>query len=126
MKIGARVLAPLEDGEEGIAVEVGLLSRGYGPLQRRACDVLLEYEGLAVETTDLKKLVSPEGDRSNLRRALRTAVRRGLLHEWSEGGRRFYELSVVGWILAVPLPPGDPVKRPPGWSPEPPGCRLNE
>ena len=82
--------------DDGIAVEVGLLSRRYGPLQRRVCDVLLEYEGLAVETTDLKKLVSPEGDRSNLRRALRTAVRRGLLHEWSESGRRFHELSVVG------------------------------
>jgi len=61
--------------EEGIAVEVGLLSCGYGPLQRRVCEVLLEYEGLAVETTDLKKLISPEGDRSNLRRAFTTAVR---------------------------------------------------
>ena len=105
------------------------MSRGYGPMQRRLCDVLLEYEGLAVETTELKRLVSPEGDRSNLRRALRTGVRRGLLHEWSEDGRRYYELSFVGWILAVPLPPDDPARRPPGRNPEPSsrrsGCRLN-
>jgi hypothetical protein len=98
-------------------------------MQRRVCDVLLEYEGLAVETTELKRLISPEGDRSNLRRAIRTAVRRGLLHEWSEGGRRYYELSFVGWILAVPLPPDDPARSPPGRTPEPSsrhtGCRLN-
>jgi hypothetical protein len=105
------------------------VSRGIGPVQRRVCDVLLEYEGLAVETTGLKGLVSPEGDRSNLRRAIRTGVRRGLLHEWSEDGRRYYELSFVGWILAVPLPPDDPAMKPPGRTPEPSsrrsGCRLN-
>lgn len=81
-------------------------------MQRRVCDVLLEYTGLAVEGTYLKELVSPEGDRSNLRRALRTAVRRGLVYEWKEDGRRFYELSIVGWVLAVPLPSDDPAKRP--------------
>lgn len=84
-------------------------------MQRRVCDVLLEYTGLAVEGTHLKELVSPMGDRSNLRRALRTAVRRGLVYEWSDegsSGRRFYELSVVGWVLAVPLSPDDPAKRP--------------
>ena len=98
-------------------------------MQRRLCDVLLEYEGLAVETTELKRLVSPEGDRSNLRHALRTGVRRGLPHEWSEVGRRYYELSVVGWILAVPLPPDDPARRPLAWTPEPftrqSGCRVS-
>ncbi len=105
------------------------MSRGYGPVRRRVCDVLLEHEGLAVEPTELKRLVSPEGDRSNLRRALRTGVRRGLLHEWFEDRRRYYELSVVGWILAVPLPPDAPARRSPGRTPElssrQSGCRLS-
>lgn len=106
------------------------MSRGPGPAQRRIVDVLFEHRGLALETTHLKALAAPRGDRSNQRRTIRTAVRRGLLHEWSEDGRRYYELSFVGWILAVPLPLDDPAKRPPGPTPEPSsrrsGCRLNE
>jgi hypothetical protein len=88
-------------------------------MQRRILDVLLEYEGWAVETTELKRLASPDGDRSNLRRAIRTLARRELIYEWSAEGRLYYELAIVGWILATPLNPDDPAKRPPCWSPEP-------
>ncbi len=102
------------------------MSRGYGPMQRRIVDVLLEYEGWAVERTELKRLASPGGDRSNLRRAIRTLTRRGLIYEWSAEGRLYYELAIVGWILAVPLSPDDPAKRPADWSPETSCCRLNE
>ena len=87
------------------------MSGGPGPAQRRVVDVLFEHRGLALETAYLKALASSCGDRSNLRRAIRTAaVRRRLVHEWSEGGGRYYELSVVGWFLAVPLAPDDPAR----------------
>jgi hypothetical protein len=100
------------------------VSRGCGPRQRRILDVLLEYEEWAVETTELKRLV--DGDRSNLRRAVRGLLRRKMVYEWSEGERRYYELSILGWIRAVPLTSGDPAKRPPDWSLEASCCRLNE
>ena len=87
------------------------MGRGCGPIHRRILDVLLEYEGWAVETTELKRLASPDADRSNLRRAIRTLTRRGLIHEWSEEGGLYYELGIVGWILAVPLSSEDPAKR---------------
>jgi hypothetical protein len=64
------------------------VSRGCGPVQRRILDVLLEYEGWAVETTELKRLASPDADRSNLRRTVRGLLRRGMIHEWSDEGRR--------------------------------------
>jgi hypothetical protein len=86
-------------------------------MQRRVLDVLLEYEGWAVERTGLKSLASPGGDRSNLRRTIRTLVRRKMIHEWSEGGQHYYELSILGWILAVPLASDDPAKRPSNGSP---------
>ena len=86
------------------------MSRGPGPAPRRVVDVLFEHRGLALETAYLKALASPRGDRSNLRRAIRTAVRRGLVHEWSEGGGSYYELSVVGWFLAAPLSSDDPTR----------------
>ena len=100
------------------------MSRGIGPRQRRVLDVLLEYEEWAVETTELKSLV--DGDRSNLRRAIRGLLRRGMVHEWSEGGWRYYELSLLGWIRAVSLASDDSAKKPPGWAPQPSCCRLNE
>ena len=101
------------------------MSRGCGPIQRRILDVLLEYEGWAVETTELKRLASPDADRSNLRRAVRGLLRRGMIHEWSEEGRRYYELDLLGWIMTVPLASDDPAKKPPGWSPQASCCRLN-
>jgi hypothetical protein len=91
------------------------MSRGCGPVQRRVLGVLLEYEGWAAERTGLKRLVG--GDRSNLRRAIRTLVRRKFIYEWSEGGQLYYELSILGWISAVPLASDDPAKRPSNGSP---------
>jgi hypothetical protein len=73
-------------------------------------NVLIENRGFASETAYLKALASPRGDRSHLRRAIRKAVWRGLVHEWSEGGGRHYELSVVGWFLAVSQTPDDPAR----------------
>lgn len=82
-------------------------------MQQRVLDVLLECyrHQLAVEASELKHLASlglPSVGRSNLRRAVRALVRRNLVHEWAEGGGRYYELAFVGWIRALPLARGDP------------------
>jgi predicted transcriptional regulator len=85
------------------------VTRGIGPAQRRMLSVLFTFEGWAVESSELKRLVG--GDRSNARRSIRTLLRRGLIHQWTEGGLRYHELVFVGWILALPLDPDDPAKK---------------
>jgi hypothetical protein len=77
------------------------VTRGIGPAQRRMLSVLFAFEGWAVESSELKRLVG--GDRSNARRSIRTLLRRGLIHQWTEGGLRYHEL-VCG--LDTGLAPG--------------------
>jgi hypothetical protein len=67
--------------------------------------VLNAFEGYAIEASELKRLVG--GDRSNTRRSIRTLLKRGLIHQWTERGLRYYELDFVGWILALPLDADD-------------------
>jgi predicted transcriptional regulator len=88
------------------AVEV---IRGIGPAQRRVLSVLLAFKGWAVESSELKRLVG--GDRSNARRSIRTLLKRGYIHQWTEGGRRYHELDFVGWINAHPLDPEDMAQK---------------
>ena len=82
-------------------------------MQKRILAVLaqgIEGEFVALETTYLKSRVG--GDRSNLRRAIRGLISRGLVEERHEGGRNYYELTLVGHTLAVPQ---DPTTAPSLW-----------
>jgi len=81
--------------------------------QRRALDVLLEYEGWAVEKTELRLLALSGEDRSNLRSVVRGLLRRGMVHEWLEQGQRYYELDLLGWIRPSPLPPASRLRASP-------------
>jgi predicted transcriptional regulator len=83
--------------------------RGIGPAKRRVLSVLLTFKGWAVESSELKRLVG--GDRSNVRRSIRTLLDRGLIHQWTERGLRYHELDFVGWILALPLNREDPARK---------------
>ncbi len=88
------------------------MSRGVGPTQGRVLAVLsrkIDGEFAALENSYLKELAGiPAGDRSNLRRAVRSLVRRGLVREREEGGRRYYALTLAGFMAAVLLYPATP------------------
>jgi hypothetical protein len=78
--------------------------RRLGPVQRRILSVLrqgIDGEFRALETTYLKSLVG--GDRSNLRRAIWGLLERGYIVERTVDGRRYYELTLLGYHFAVPL-----------------------
>ncbi len=81
-------------------------------MQERVLAVLsrkIDGEFAALEASYLKELAGgPAGDRSNLRRAVRGLVRRGLVRERTEGGRRYYALTLAGFMAAVPLYPATP------------------
>lgn len=86
------------------------MSRGLGPTQRRLLAIIsqgVDGEFVAFEISYLKSLVG--GDRSNLRRAIRGLLRRNLIRERIEGGRRYYALTLWGCLFGVPL---DPVTAP--------------
>ena len=83
--------------------------RRIGPAQIRVLSVLLAFKGYAIEASELKRLVG--GDRSNARRSIRTLLKRGYIHQWTERGRRYHELDLVGWINAQPLDADDPAQR---------------
>ncbi len=62
----------------------------------------------ALETSYLKSLVADQGgpaDKSNLRRAIRTLLELGYLEERTVDDRRYYDLSLFGFIRSVPLDP---------------------
>ena len=80
--------------------------RRLGQTQKQILAVLAQGIGgefRALETTYLKFLVG--GDRSNLRRAIKTLRDQGYIEERSIGGRRYYELTLVGYVRAVPPDP---------------------
>ena len=82
------------------------MSRGLGPVQKRVLAVVaqgIDGEFAALETSYLKFLVG--GDRSNLRRAVRELLSRGMIEEQISDGRRYYGLTLFGYIAAVPLNP---------------------
>ncbi|MDP9477003.1 MAG: hypothetical protein M3R38_15180 [Actinomycetota bacterium] len=85
------------------------MSRGVGPVQKRVLAVLarrIDGEFAALETSYLKGLAS--GDRSNVRRAIRSLEGRGLVRERVEGGRRYFALTLTGFMTATPLYPTTP------------------
>ncbi len=60
-------------------------------------------EFAALETSYLKELAGVSDSRSNLRRAVRNLMRRGLVRERMESGRRYYALTPMGFMAAVRL-----------------------
>lgn len=86
------------------------MSRGLGATQERLLAVLARKIGgefVALETSYLKELAGC-GDRSNLRRAIRNLVRRGLVREREHDGRRYHALTFTGFVAAVRLYPATP------------------
>jgi hypothetical protein len=68
----------------------------------------IDGEFRALETTYLKSLVAAQGgpsDRSNLRRAIRTLLELKYIEERIVNGWHYYELTLFGFISAVPLNP---------------------
>ncbi len=85
------------------------MSRGVGLTQGRVLVVLsrkIDGEFAALETSYLKELAG--GNRSNLRCAIRSLVRRGLDRERGHDGRRYCALTFRGFVAAVPLYPATP------------------
>ena len=85
------------------------MSRGVGPTQGRVLAVLsrkIDGEFATLEISYLKEL--PGGNRSNLRRAIRSLVRRGLVREREHDGRRYCALTFTGFVADVPLYPATP------------------
>ena len=80
------------------------MSRGLGPVQRRVLAILLQGvdgEWATFERSYLKELV--DGDRSNVRRAIRSLLERGLVEEYIEDGVTWYFPSfLASWYYLPP------------------------
>ncbi len=80
-------------------------------MQERVLAVLsrkIDGEFAALETSYLKELAGISDGRSDLRRAVRSLMRRGLVRERMEGDRRYYALTLTGFMSAVQLYPATP------------------
>jgi hypothetical protein len=79
------------------------VSRGPGILQRRVCEVLLAAEGQELPLRELRRRLG-EPDRSNLRRAIRGLLKRGLVEEARSGMECSVKLASWGisWIHTPP------------------------
>ena len=73
------------------------MSRGLGPLQHRVCDVVDEAEDQELPLRELRRRLG-EPDRSNLRRAIRGLLERGILEEFSRGGEPHVAFAVKGFF----------------------------
>jgi len=84
------------------------MGRGLGPVQRRLLDVL--HEEPANEGMPVRKLKAlARGERSNLRRGLRTLLQRRLVEEVEVEGERVVRLTFTGALRTMPhLEPEDP------------------
>jgi CP family cyanate transporter-like MFS transporter len=88
----ARVGAPAGDGEEP------RMSRGLGDLQRRVCEVLYVDGDGELPLRELRRRLG-DPDRSNLRRAIRGLLERGMVEEQSgPGGEQRVALEVWTYI----------------------------
>lgn len=79
------------------------MGRGLGPAQRRVVNILLEAstsEGLPLGR--LRTLAG--GDKSNLRRTIRTLARRKLIEQVTVGGERRVSLTFSGALATMPRP----------------------
>jgi hypothetical protein len=87
------------------------MSRGLGKLQRRVCEVLYAAAGHQLPLRELRRQLG-EPDRSNLRRAIRSLLGRGLVEEARSGGKRRVGLTSSG-LLSMRPPPVRDLQRPP-------------
>jgi hypothetical protein len=87
------------------------VSRGLGILQRRVCEVLYAAAGHQLPLRELRCQLG-EPDRSNLRRAIRGLLRRGLVEVPRSGGGRRVGLTSSGLLWMRPPPVRD-LQRPP-------------
>src|SRR5215213_7733229 len=91
------------------------MSRGLGPLQHRICNVIDDAEDQELPLRELRlRLGEPE--RSNLRRAIRGLLERGILEEFSRGGEPHVGFVVKGYFgpRARPAFSGNPPDLPGG------------
>src|SRR5215212_782261 len=85
------------------------MSRGLGYLQRRIREVLYAAENQELPLGELRRRLG-EPDRSNLRRAIRGLLERGILEEFSRGGEPHVAFAVKGFFgpRTRPAPLGNP------------------
>jgi hypothetical protein len=90
------------------------MSRGLGLLQRRVCEALEEAEGHELPLRELRRRLG-DTDRSNLRRAIRGLLKRGIVEEPPSEGEPSVALTDWGYVSAgarpeVILRPGEAVR----------------
>src|SRR5215208_6225637 len=85
------------------------VSRGLGSLQHSVLSVL--HEGTVNESLPVGRLKSlVGGERANLRRAVRSLTRRGLIEEIRVGRKRLVRLTSRGALMKMsPLEKPDPL-----------------
>jgi DNA-binding MarR family transcriptional regulator len=85
------------------------MSRGLGLLQHRVCDVIDDAEDQELPLRELRRRLG-EPNRSNLRRAIRGLLERGILEEFSRGGEPHVAFAVKGYFgpRARPASSGNP------------------
>ena len=85
------------------------MSRGLGPLQHRIYDIIDDAEDQELPLRDLRRRLG-EPDRSNLRRAIRGLLKRGILEEFSRGGEPHVGFVIKGYFgpRARPASSGGP------------------
>jgi DNA-binding MarR family transcriptional regulator len=91
------------------------MSRGLGTLQHRVCNVVDAAEDQELPLRELRWRLG-EPDRSNLRRAIRGLLERGILEEFSRGGEPHVGFVVKGFFgpRARPASSGNPPDLPGG------------
>jgi DNA-binding MarR family transcriptional regulator len=87
------------------------VSRGLGSLQRGVCETLAAAEGHELPLRELRLRLG-EPDRSNLRRAIRGLLKRGLVEELRSGGGRRLALTPRGLLRMRPPRPVHFLNRP--------------
>jgi hypothetical protein len=73
------------------------VSRGFGGLQRRVCEVLYADGDGELPLRELRRRLG-DPDRSNLRRAIRGLLERGTVEESEPGGEQRVALDVWTYI----------------------------
>ena len=76
------------------------MSRGLGILQRRVCEALYAADGREPPLRELRLRLG-EPDRSNLRRAIRGLLERGIVEEFESAGARPEEVLRPGEAVRV-------------------------
>ena len=90
------------------------MSRGLGILQRRVCEALGAAEDYELPLRELRRRLG-DPDRSNLRRAIRGLLERGIVEETGSAGEPRVALAFWGHVSAgagadAVLRPGDTVR----------------